>query len=198
VAGDAAAAYNSSAVDRRVCERFLRQVVILPPGLFILYDVCRPSDPEAKAEFLCFFGDRPAHVRNRVYAASFGADPVKDPPSPIVVSESDWGGRAYMQFLLPRDIEEETYYTRILRRSAQGTGEQRFLAVCYVPTGTPAEHPTATLVSEEDACGVEGTWGDRTYRVTFDLQQPPGGRLEIRHRGGRMTEARLSPLPNGG
>lgn len=195
VAGQAAGAYNSTAVGRKICESFTRQVVILPPGLFIVCDRVRPANEEDRAEFLSFFGDRSLAGQDRLYARGFGAEPSAE-KSPILVSQSDWGGRAYLRFLLPRDSQESVGKVRLAFHTAAGGPEQRFLTVVYVPVPEEPGHPSATLVDDGGGdFGVEGEYGDRRFRILFSGKGLAGGRLEVRHNEQPAVSAALEPDP---
>ncbi len=188
VAGDATGAYNSSFFGRKICDSFTRQVVIIPPGLFVIFDRVKPTKPEGVSEFLCFFGDRDIGSKNRQYAQSLGGQG-SDQPSEILLTETNWGGRAYLQFLLPEKPTLKTYRnTRLAFAGPGGTDPHEFLAVVYVPQPNETAHPELTRLGNS---GVAGKFNGKTFRIEFNSQGQVGGRITVEKAGKILVKADL-------
>jgi len=179
VAGDAGGAYNSAFFGRDVCEEFTRQVVVLPPGLFVIFDRVRPTDPTSECEFLCHFGDRRFDRGRRLYARDFGGE-VSGEPGDVFVSRTDWGGTAYVKVLSPERFEQDDYRMRLAVVPSEPGPRQNFLVVIYVPRMEAGEHPRIQSLSGEDACGLEGSWGRRSFQVRFNREGPVGGHILLK------------------
>ena len=197
VAGDATGAYNSSFFGRRMCESFTRQVVVVAPGLFVIFDRATPSDPSSGCEFLCFFGDRPVSDKGSLYAKTLGGEPSAE-PSDIFVSKTMWDAKAYLQLLLPAEPSLETFprlghapQIRLAFTPADKPEEQNFLALIYVPEPGEATHPQVQLTDGLDSCGIEGTWGDKHLRIDFNRRGPVGGHIVVTRRGAKLADADL-------
>ena len=192
IAGDATAAYNSSFSGRKVCDSFTRQVVIIPPGLFIIFDRIQPTNPESRSEFLSFFGDR--QIGNKAgqytgkYAQSLGG-PVSEEATDILLTETGWGSRAYMQMLEPQEPTLTTYRNvRLAFAGPVGADQHKFLTAVYVPDANDTSQPELTRLGDS---GIAGKFNGKAFRIEFNQEGEVGGQISIELDGSTRVNAEL-------
>ncbi len=109
--------------------------------------------------------------------------------SDILLTETNWGGRAYLQFLLPEKPILTTYRkTRLAFAGPGGTDHHEFLTPVYVPQPNETAHPKLTRFGDS---GVSGKFNGKTFRIEFNSQGQVGGQISIGKAGDLLTKGSL-------
>ncbi len=173
VAGDGTRAYSP-----RKVERFLRQIVYLRPGTFVIFDRIRATDPAFRKTWLLQAmrvpSERPPHLvvtngKGRLFVQTLLP---RDPLARVVAGDDlhRYGGKAYP----PARDTGPAPVCRVEHSPRKAEAETRFL---HVLTATDAEadsvEPAAVQVHED---GVEVTVGKARIRFAAE---PTGGSIEV-------------------
>lgn len=177
VAGEASGAYNSKVYGVQVCDQFFRQVVIIHPGLFFVYDRITPTDPSETCTFPFFKGSggKRKGRKKEHYSTSFGGE-ISGKKADVRVHRGD-GSALYFQLIQPKQVKN---------------GETHQLALVYVPEIGAQSHPVIQTGDDEGTTKVNVTWEKRSMLVSFAKQGEIGGDLVIKRDGKSLVQKKLA------
>ncbi len=180
IAGEAGDAYNVASFNRQLCEGFTRRVIILPPGLFVVYDRIKLTDPNSTTTFRCFFDDQSARKGPPHSAETLGGEIQKGSGS-IGVSKNIWGGGvAYMQCLEPQNPQEHNYKMALGWETEIGSMDREYLTLIYAPELKAEAHPGVIHTKTADTHSIKIDWGVRQCEMRLNRKGDLGGSIMIK------------------